>query len=167
MICKNCGKEILDGLEFCNYCWERTGIYTEPRKTSENPEKRKSKIKLLIGLLLVFFILQLILFIMRPKKEEMNITQNKVNLIEPVSDYELKECDGNRWKRISYYDKERLVNKLIKNGRSNGMIIDEPSSYYIQNLNEFYNSDDSKVLNQKLAGIFSLIGVYDRSIHLK
>lgn len=60
MYCKNCGKEIKDGVHYCPVCGKPTGVAEEANTQKNNSKNKKTSRKLLIGIAAVFVLLLLV-----------------------------------------------------------------------------------------------------------
>lgn len=76
----------------------------------------------------------------------------------------INEPDGSDWNTMTYSEKEKLVQRYLNTLSSNGYSINKSISWFVVNLNGFYDDDTGTLSSTKVPEAISLIGTYSNAI---
>jgi len=76
----------------------------------------------------------------------------------------INEPDGSDWNTMTYSEKEKLVQRYLNTLSSNGYSINKSISWFVVNLNGFYDDDTRTLSSTKVPEAISLIGTYSNAI---
>ena len=92
MYCKNCGKEIKDGVLYCPMCGKSTGVTEQGGNRESSPKKKKPNPKFIIGIMVVVMLI-FIVGIIGKKLSSLNDTQSVADIEEFSEDFNEENYD--------------------------------------------------------------------------